>query len=562
MDTLIGQQVGNYTVTKFLGNGGFANVYLGRNLHANNMLVAIKILKKEVDKAHADMFLDEARTLADLAHPNIVRIRDCGILEEQIPYLVMDYAPNGTLRQRHHTGSQVPLDMIVLYTRQVAAALQYAHDLGKVHRDVKPANMLLDADSQVLLSDFGLVETTQTAMSLTQSAISDKIGGTPCYMAPEQFRGRIRRASDQYSLAIVVYEWITGDLPFKGTWMALRYQHTKKLPPPFSMKNVNISLAVEEVIMKALSKDSQQRFAKIQIFAEELEKAVQDGQRSHFGISQVKEMKFPDEAQISTKIVKQLPLTNTKPTAQQLHGSNSPRATHINHPDSQMSIGQRQSSQILQHQSILSKRSSQDAIDTPFLDSSSPNEREKSDSWLHFRWFILASAIATSMLFAIGFIFHITTITVLCLIPLAICLILGAFETTHFGQWYWFVGFVVLSPLAGLLYTVVQPDIKPHRPINIKQLIIMLSFLGYALFVVAVIIGVSFTVDQIPSYIIGYTSIAFVLSGWSIRVINHFLLKGFSEEDFMTFFFPLLIPFAALNGLSKLDNQLNELYQE
>ncbi len=174
------------------------------------------------------MFLKEAQALADLEHPHIIRIRDYGITEEdQIPYLIMDYTPYGTLLQRHPRGSCVPLSTVVSYVKQIADALQYAHNHKRIHRDIKPENMLLSNGGNVLLSDFGLVEVVQTSMSLTSSAksvASRKIEGTERYMAPEQFRGRPKPASDQYSLGIVAYEWLSGEPPFRGAGLALAHK--------------------------------------------------------------------------------------------------------------------------------------------------------------------------------------------------------------------------------------------------------------------------------------------------------------------------------------------------
>ncbi len=239
-----------------------------------------------------------------------------------------------------------------------------------------------------------------------------------------------------------------------------------------------------------------------------------------------------------------------QPVSKPSTGTNqSPFATRSSYTTPQVLVERRQSGQRPQPQSLSSNHFSQDAIDDPFSISSSPAVEEESDSWLHFRWFILVSAITTGIVFAIGLIFPMTTNLKLWLIPWVICLILGGVETTHFDQWYWFVGFVVLSPLTGSLYAVVHPEAKPHRPINMKQLIIMLLFLGYALLAVAFIINGTFNVAlaQITAYI-GATCI---LSAWLIRIIHHMRIKELGEANIIAFFFPA--------GLSKLDSQLNEL---
>lgn len=134
-------------------------------------------------------------------------------MEKHVPYLVMNYAPGGTLRKHHPAGSWLPLSQVVSYVGQVAAALQYAHDKRLIHRDIKPENMLLDRQQQVVLSDFGIALMSQSSRSHTPQ----EIAGTAAYMAPEQFQGNARRASDQYALAVVVYEWLSGSRLFGGS---------------------------------------------------------------------------------------------------------------------------------------------------------------------------------------------------------------------------------------------------------------------------------------------------------------------------------------------------------
>lgn len=148
-------------------------------------------------------FLQEARTIASLEHPHIVRIFDFGI-QKEVPFLVMSYAPHGTLRQRHPKGSRVSLDDVLSYVPQIAPALQYAHDCKVIHRDVKPENMLLGSQREVLLSDFGIAVTTATSTSQQTKTTA----GTVAYMAPEQIMGKPCYASDQYALGVVVYDMI------------------------------------------------------------------------------------------------------------------------------------------------------------------------------------------------------------------------------------------------------------------------------------------------------------------------------------------------------------------
>src|SRR5436305_1153109 len=205
MTDQIGQQFGNDQLTRLLGEGGFAQVYLGEHIHLGTQ-AAIKVLHTQLTSDDVDKFRTEARIIARLIHPHIVRVLEFGV-EGKTPFLVMDYAPHGTLRQRHHKGTGVPLDTIVSYVKQIADALQYAHDKKLIHRDIKQENMLLVRLNEVLLSDFGLAIITQSSYS---QQVQDS-AGTIAYMAPEHIQGHPCPASDQYALGVVVYEWLSGD---------------------------------------------------------------------------------------------------------------------------------------------------------------------------------------------------------------------------------------------------------------------------------------------------------------------------------------------------------------
>ena len=269
-----GQQLGNYRLHRLLGRGGFADVYLGEHIHLQT-LAAIKVLQIEMESNSLSDFLLEARTIAHLIHPHIVRVLDFGV-EHNMPFLVMDFAPNGTLRQQHPRGSSLPISVIVTYVKQIAQALQYAHERKVIHRDVKPANMLLGINHEVLLSDFGISAIEQsTSILVTQKKLVSNPAGTISYMAPEQIEGKPHPASDQYALGIVVYEWLSGSCPFHGEPLAVMYQHVHAPPPSLQGKVATISPTVEHVVLRALAKSPQQRFASIWDFAEALEQASQ-----------------------------------------------------------------------------------------------------------------------------------------------------------------------------------------------------------------------------------------------------------------------------------------------
>jgi predicted ATPase/DNA-binding CsgD family transcriptional regulator len=267
----VGQHLGNYRLQRLLGRGGQASVYLGEHTYLHRP-AALKLLHLHLDEHGADQFLREAQTLAKLDHPHIVRVLDFAV-QDGIPYLVMDYAIGGTLRTKHPAGTRLPLEQVLTYVSQVASALQYAHDQRLIHRDIKPENMLLDGRSQVLLADFGLALLTPTRSASTQ-AMDPAMAGTAPYLAPEQIRGQPRAASDQYALAIAVYEWLSGQRPFQGTPIEVAIQHVSAAPSPLHEHLPDLSPAVEEVVMRALSKAPEQRFPSVQDFATALHHAA------------------------------------------------------------------------------------------------------------------------------------------------------------------------------------------------------------------------------------------------------------------------------------------------
>ena len=265
MTERVGQQLGNYHLIRLLGEGGFAEVYLGEHIHLGTQ-AAIKVLHTQLAKEDIETFRNEARTIARLEHPNIVRVLDFG-LEGSTPYLVMSYAVNGTLRQRHPKGTRLPLVTIVSYVKQLADALQYAHDEKLIHRDIKPENMLVGKRQEVLLSDFGIAVMAQSSRYQNPQDMA----GTITYMAPEQIQGKPRPASDQYSLGIVIYEWLTGTRPFHGSLTEMVGQHLSATPPSIREKLPTISSGVEQAVMKALAKDPKERFARVKELAIALE---------------------------------------------------------------------------------------------------------------------------------------------------------------------------------------------------------------------------------------------------------------------------------------------------
>ena len=259
-----GQQIDTYRLVRPLGIGSFGEVYLAVHIYRKTEApVAIKVLPPLAKDDLRD-FLAEVRA-SRLKHPNIVQVLDFGV-EGRLPFIVMEYAPNGTLRERHLKGTRVPLPTIVSYVKQVASALQYSHDQRLIHRDIKPENMLIGGQNQILLSDFGIATRVRSTSSLSEEH-EEKMAGTIAYMAPEQIDGHPRPASDQYSLGVVVYEWLCGERPFQGTFIEIATKQTMMPPQLLREKMPRIAPEVEQIVMRALAKDPKQRFDSILTFA-------------------------------------------------------------------------------------------------------------------------------------------------------------------------------------------------------------------------------------------------------------------------------------------------------
>ncbi|EFH87361.1 serine/threonine protein kinase [Ktedonobacter racemifer] len=266
---LVGQQLGNYRLVKLLGQGGFADVYLGEHIHLQTQ-AAIKVLRLTLTPENMEGFRKEAQVIAQLEHPHIIRILDYGI-ERGIPYLVMSYATNGAINRRYPRGTRVPLNILLSLLSQVASALQYAHNQRLIHRDIKPENMLLNRNDEVLLSDFGIALVAQTSRQTSLDIV-----GTATYMAPEQLMGKPVPASDQYALAIVAYEWLVGRPPFQGSFSEVCAQQLNA--PAIDMTQLDpqvMPLPLARVLEIALAKDPQQRYPDVLTFAHAFEQAAQ-----------------------------------------------------------------------------------------------------------------------------------------------------------------------------------------------------------------------------------------------------------------------------------------------
>jgi eukaryotic-like serine/threonine-protein kinase len=210
MTDWIGQQLGNYHLVRLLGEGGFAEVYLGEHIHLGTK-AAIKVLHTQLTADDIEAFRYEARTIAQLEHPHIVRVLDFGV-EGKTPYLVMSYASNGTLRHLHPKGTRLSLTTVLPYIKQIADALQYAHDEKVIHRDVKPENMLIGKRHEILLSDFGIAVMAQSSHYQNPQDMA----GTITYMAPEQIQGSLARPATSIPSASSSTNGFPEPVPFRG----------------------------------------------------------------------------------------------------------------------------------------------------------------------------------------------------------------------------------------------------------------------------------------------------------------------------------------------------------
>src|SRR6476646_2177889 len=270
LERLRGVLAQTYTIDRELGKGGMATVYLAQDVK-HERPVALKVLHPELAASLGpDRFLREIKTAAKLNHPHILGLHDTGEADGFLFY-VMPYVEGESLRERLDRERQLPVDEALHHTRAIASALDYAHRQNIVHRDIKPENVML-YEGEAMVMDFGIAKAVSSAGSETLTQTGMMIG-TPAYVSPEQAAGEtnLDGRSDQYSLAVMVYEMITGERPFSGaTPQAIMAKRFTEMPKPLRAIRKDAPENVEKAVMRAMATESTGRYSTSAQFAQAL----------------------------------------------------------------------------------------------------------------------------------------------------------------------------------------------------------------------------------------------------------------------------------------------------
>jgi eukaryotic-like serine/threonine-protein kinase len=271
LSIVTGTRLGPYEVQDFIGQGAMGLVYRAYHVQLERT-GAVKVLQSMApDPDTTARFRHEAQAIAQMRHPNIVNVYDFGEYQGT-PYMIVEYVPGGSLAGRLSQG-RLHHAKALQYLRGIAAGLDYAHELGIVHRDVKPANVLLEKNDTPVLADFGLAKLLRGTSLKSMTGVTT---GTPAYMAPEQVTAStVGPAADRYSLATIACEILTGVIPFDGEGIIeLLYAQVHREPPLPSARDASLGAQVDAVIMRGLSKDPSARWESCTAFVDALAKAL------------------------------------------------------------------------------------------------------------------------------------------------------------------------------------------------------------------------------------------------------------------------------------------------
>ncbi len=275
MENLTGTRLGPYKLIERIGRGGMSAVYRAMS-SADEPEVAVKVMDTNADTREVFMrrFEQEANIVAGMRHPNILSLLDYG-RDGIYPYMVTPLITGGTLADVLRL-STLSADETGGWLYQIASALDHAHEQNVVHRDLKPTNILLDEDGNAFLTDFGIAKILKTITGGGSLTVTGNVLGTPTYMAPEQWRGEdASPLTDVYGLGVLVYLMMAGKPPFQAdTPHSLMYKHLNEPPPPIRLHVHNVSEAVEQVISKALAKDTTHRYPSAGEFSHDFQRAL------------------------------------------------------------------------------------------------------------------------------------------------------------------------------------------------------------------------------------------------------------------------------------------------
>ncbi len=264
---------GRYILESKLGSGGMSTVYLANDATLERW-VAVKILHREIsdEPDQLERFRREARTVAQLSHPNLVSVIDAGE-DGGHPYIVFEYVEGETLKQRIERLGRLPLDEAAAYAIEIGRGLAAAHAARMVHRDVKPQNVLIDAEGRAKVTDFGIARELE-ADGLTATG---RVLGTTDYVSPEQAMGHnVDARSDIYSLGVVLYEMLTGKPPFAAeTLVGVAMKHVNEQMPDVQVRRPQVSSALAAVVEKATWKDPGRRYPDMAPMLDDLEHALE-----------------------------------------------------------------------------------------------------------------------------------------------------------------------------------------------------------------------------------------------------------------------------------------------